>query len=173
MSEITIFEQLEKEHLEVKELLRQATQCPQHERLNLLDRIERNLISHARAEEKTLYSVLYKRASDSNDKMAMRATNQAYEEHRVTDELLGDLKHTDFDNDAWLIKLKLLKEKIERHIDQEESRFFVVAKNFFVKKEQSQLLRKYLRAKDSLINNLPTQNEIRERIIHHKAVQNL
>lgn len=166
-----IFEQLKKEHKEVKSLLEKAKKCPPGERHSLLEEVEENLIPHARGEEKTLYSLLRERAQENQSDEALNLTNEAYEEHRLVDELMEDLKETSANDEKWLPKLKVIKENLEHHIQEEEEELFKSAKKFFSKEEQQELLEAYRTAKEKFEQGLPTQGQIRERTPSEQARQ--
>lgn len=160
-----IFDQLKTEHDLVKSLFKKAEDASPGERQRLLERIEEELIPHARGEEKTIYSVLHERtaAHPRKEEELLNLTNEAYEEHRAVDELLADLKETDVQDEKWLAKLTVIKENIEHHIKEEENELFKQAKHILKEGEAEALLEAYIEAKKSYSENLPTQGQIRSR----------
>ena len=159
-----LFEQLKSEHKDVKELLKKAEDCPQGERKDVLSQIESELVPHARAEEKTLYAVLLENIKQSgNSEDAEDLTNEAYEEHRAIDELLGDLKSSSTDDEAWVGKVKVLKENIEHHVDEEENELFEKARKFIEPEKLAQIAQAYNEAKSEYSESLPMQSQISER----------
>lgn len=158
-----IFKQLKTEHDQLKKLLKQAEEAAEPQRAALLEEIEQMLVPHARGEEKTLYALLYERASEEEKEDALDLTNEAYEEHRVADQLLKDLKKTDVAHETWLAKLSVIKENLEHHIKEEEEELFEKAKKLISADERSEILEAYLSAKESFESTLPTQGQISER----------
>src|SRR5690606_13403716 len=106
---------------------------------------------------------LHERAEQSHSDKALELTNEAYEEHRVVDKLLADLKKTDVHHETWLAKLTVIKENLEHHIKEEEEELFSKAKNLLEKEELSGLLESYMKAKERFEKSLPTQGQISER----------
>lgn len=158
-----IFEQLKAEHQVVKDLLKQAEEATVQEREALLEEIEENLVPHARGEEKTLYSFLYERLKGGGDEKALNLTNEAYEEHRVVDELMADLKQTDPSSETWLAKLTVIKENLNHHIKEEEEELFSKAKEIISKNELGEVFLAYLNAKEGFKASPPTQEQISKR----------
>lgn len=168
-----IFEQLKIEHQEVKSLLKKAEEATESERTALLEEIEHKLIPHARGEEKTLYALLYEKVKDSEEEEAIDLTNEAYEEHRVVDQLMADLKKTDASHETWLAKLTVIKENLEHHIKEEEEELFKKAKKFLSSEEIDELHAAYLSAKERFEESLPTQGQISERTPSPETPQSL
>ena len=158
-----IFDQLIDEHDEVKDLLNQATSCPENKRKGLVEAIEEALIPHARAEEKTLYAVLNQRAREEEDVEAMTITEEAYEEHRLVDKLLGDLKEKPVSDSNWLGLLLVIKENIEHHIEEEEDQLFEMADQLLSEEELIEIFENYQDRKEGFKDTLPTQAQIAER----------
>lgn len=159
----SIFSQLKDEHDQVKSLLKKAQDCDHSERQNILNEIESELIPHARAEEKTLYSLLLQKAQDQELEEGIELGNEAYEEHRLVDELISTLKTTDVDDDLWLARLNVLQENIEHHIEEEEDELFSFAKKLFSNSELKNLLPAYRESKETYQETLPSQSQIQAR----------
>ncbi|MFW7380073.1 MAG: hemerythrin domain-containing protein [Oligoflexus sp.] len=127
MKKDSLLDNLKSEHREVEELLNQAEKAPPSQRTKLISEIEKNLVSHARAEEKTVYSLFY--ANEKSDKSdadneSLNLINEAYEEHHIVDHLLSVLKKIDVRDEAWVAKLKVLKENVTHHVEEEEQELF-------------------------------------------------
>ena len=159
-----ILKHLKKEHDEVNALLKEAEVCAEKDRTDILEQIERNLIPHARGEEKTLYSLMRKRAQNQDKEESLDLSNEAYEEHRVVDKLLSELKNLDTSSEQWLAHLKVFKENIEHHVEEEETELFDKAKNLVTDKERDELLGVYLDEKERFSESLPPQSQIKERV---------
>lgn len=165
----TIFDQLKEEHTQLKDLLKKAVESDPSDRKGLLAKIEKLLVPHARAEEKTLYALLREKAESENEENALDLTNEAYEEHRVADELIADLKGCDIRDEKWSAKMKVIKENIEHHISEEEDELFEQAKRLFNEGQLAKLLMAYKTVKQSFAESLPTQGQIRERTASAEA----
>lgn len=163
VSEKTIFDQLEKEHDKVKDLLSKAEDCSVAERKNILEKIEEELVPHARGEEKTLYAIVLQKAKDSDAEKTVNLTNEAYEEHHAVDQLVKDIKSYDVNGEKWLGMLKVLKENLEHHIKEEENDLFPKAKKLLSNAEQVEILEAYKESKENFKENMPTQGQISER----------
>lgn len=163
MSQNNIFSQLKSEHEELKSLLKKAEDCSEDQRSEILEEIEKELVPHARGEEKTLYALMKERAEAKDKDESLDLVNEAYEEHRVADNLMADLKAMDVSEDTWLAHLKVIKENLEHHIEEEEDDLFPKAKKLLSEEEQNELLDAYLSEKEKFSVNLPTQGHIRER----------
>lgn len=161
--EKNIFDQLKKEHGELEYLLKRAETATGSARRMLVDEIEEHFTPHARSEEKTLYAVLREQAVQLKMVETNEMANQAYEEHRMVDDLLIDLKRTETTNESWLSKLKVLKKNIEDHIREEEEQLFSKAKNILSFEEQFRLAEAYKQAKEEFERTMPKQSQISER----------
>lgn len=147
--EKTIFDQLKKEHIDLKLLLNKAEDSTVTERRPLLESISEALVPHSRGEEKTLYADLHKHSVEEAD--------EAYQEHQMADRLLNDLKKLDVSSEQWLPKLKDLKKALEHHIQEEEGVLFDKAKRTFSEHELQDLLEEYVSAKNFYEDSLPAQ----------------
>lgn len=157
-----IFDQLKKEHEEVKALIKKAEDAEVSDRESRLRAIEKELVPHARAEERVLYNVLNERADESEEE-TIDLINEAFDEHAKVDEIMGELKNMEVDDEAWLAKLDELKEHLEHHIEEEESEVFSKAKNLLSSDEVEGLLESYKNAKVDFEDSLPTQAEAHTR----------
>lgn len=158
-----IFDQLKEEHETVKSLLSEAELCPKEERVDVLERIEKELVPHARGEEKTLYAMVLKCAKEEGEQETAELANEAYEEHRAVDELLKDIKSCDPKDERWLAILQVMTENLEHHIEEEENELFPQAQDILSQEEQLQIFQSYIEAKEQFAKNLPTQSQISER----------
>ena len=60
-------------------------------------------------------------------------TLEGLEEHHVMKVLLRELAAMKFDSEQWTAKLKVLKENVEHHVEEEEGEMFVDAKKILSK----------------------------------------
>jgi hypothetical protein len=68
------------------------------------------------AEEQYFYQILLDETSEQEDLYS------ALEEHRAAKMVLSDLTEAAEDDPRWMARLKVLKEMIEHHVEEEESR---------------------------------------------------
>lgn len=167
--EKTIFDQLRQEHQELREILAEAENCSVLERDLYLGKIEINLVPHSRGEEKTLYSLTRLRVKSQDLKESLLLTNESYEDHHLADKILAEMKSINNRSERWIPLLRLLKENLERHMQEEEDELFSIASALFSKDEQAILLNDYLEARERYIDTLPTQRQIDERVPSHKT----
>lgn len=108
--------------------LSRSSESDAGQRDHLLTRIERELQIHKEIEEQVFYPAL--RSAGGTD--GMRLFYEAVEEHRAVDQLiLPDLKNTDPGNERFSGRAKVLKDLIEHHAEEEESRLFALARQVF------------------------------------------
>jgi hemerythrin superfamily protein len=96
-------------------------------------RLRTELGLHELMEEEVLYPA-FKRVKELKPEVL-----EGYEEHHVADMLLGELTETPFNNETWAPKLKVLKEQLEHHIEEEEGELFPNAKDYFSDNDLEQL----------------------------------
>lgn len=108
------------DHETVKKLLNELSETTERalkKRSELLGRLELELVLHTAIEEDILYPAI----RDSGGKMYY----EAKEEHRTVDSLvLPDLKRTRPDTVQFAGRVKVLKELLEHHIEEEEGELF-------------------------------------------------
>lgn len=119
------------DHERVKELLGRMTESTERAvktRAELLEKLEMEVTIHTRLEEEILYPA-YKEAGG---KEQLKMYYEAKEEHRAVDSLvLPDLKATDPGSVEFSGRVKVCKELLEHHIEEEESEMFSEARELF------------------------------------------
>lgn len=119
-----ILDVLTSDHDKVKKILEQMEDTSARagkKRETLLDRLNEDLLPHMYAEEQYFYQILLDESSDPE------VAYEALEEHRAAQAVLLDLEDAPSDDPRWLARLKVLKELIEHHVEEEESTVFDVA----------------------------------------------
>jgi hemerythrin superfamily protein len=162
MATTSILEQLKNEHNDIKKLLKKAQESKDTERIDIVNQLKKELLPHAHSEEKTIYGLLKDSLNFDSDSSEedMNMALEAFEEHRVIEKLLADLEGTNIYNESWPAHLAVLKENIEHHIEEEESKLFKLIKNHFSKEKLEELKTLYIIAKNADNNTLPTQDKI-------------
>ena len=124
---------LKADHKTVKALLTQLSESTERgikKRSELLAKLEMEVAVHTRLEEEILYPA-YKKAG-AKEQVIMY--HEAKEEHRTVDSLvLPDLKVTDPGTPEFSGRVKVLKELLEHHIEEEETEMFPQAKKLLGK----------------------------------------
>ena len=120
------FELLEKDHDKVDEIfskLDETTERAIKTREELFARLKEELDVHAHIEETILYPVL-KREAETRE-----ITFEGLEEHHVIKVLLKELAAESVETEVWTAKLKVLKENVEHHVEEEEGEMFKEARS--------------------------------------------
>ncbi|WP_085677714.1 MULTISPECIES: hemerythrin domain-containing protein [unclassified Pseudomonas] len=121
------------DHKLVKKLLEElstTTERAVKKRAELLHRIEQELQIHTALEEQILYPAIKQAGGKEEAKMYY----EAKEEHRTVDSLvLPDLLHTETGTVEFAGRVKVMKELLEHHIEEEESELFPTAKKLLGK----------------------------------------
>lgn len=115
------FKLLKEDHDKVKKLLDElesTTERGVKTRQELFEKVQREMKVHESIEEEILYPAL-KEHSKAKDIVL-----EGYEEHGVVDHLMGELAQLPVDDEAWGAKLKVMKENVEHHIEEEEDDMF-------------------------------------------------
>jgi hemerythrin superfamily protein len=130
---------LERDHRRIEQLLAQGVETNARsvaQRTALLKSIARELILHEEIEEKVLYPALKSHAE------AKEIVLEGYQEHHVADIVLQELQQLPPSDERWGAKLKVLKENIEHHIEEEEGEMFSTARSVLSRDELENLGRR-------------------------------
>ncbi len=130
------FTLLKNDHKKVAGLLEKlegTTERALKTREELFTQLKSELDVHAEIEEKIFYPVLEK-ADETRD-----ITLEAFEEHRLVKQLLGELEAEAKDDEHWTAKFTVLKENIEHHVEEEEGEMFKKARRVLSKAEIEEL----------------------------------
>lgn len=115
---------LKQDHEKVKKLLEEisgTTERAVKKRAELLQKIALELEVHTTLEEEDFYPAFKKAGAKEETKMY----HEAKEEHRAVDSLvLPDLLSTDPGTVEFAGRIKVLKELVEHHIEEEEEEMF-------------------------------------------------
>jgi hemerythrin-like domain-containing protein len=130
---------LKADHAKVKDILSQlsdSTERALKKRIELLGKLEMEISIHTRLEEEILYPAFKAAGSKEQDVMYF----EAKEEHRTVDSLvLPDLKLTDPGTPEFSGRVKVVKELLEHHIEEEETEMFPQAKKLLGKEKLEEL----------------------------------
>jgi hemerythrin superfamily protein len=108
-------ELLKQDHAKVKELLEKAESAePGKERIAIFEKIKTELETHARIEENVFYPAVQK-----NEELKDMVL-ESMEEHKQVKTLLREMDNLSKDSEKFEPKLKVLKENVEHHAEEEE-----------------------------------------------------
>jgi hemerythrin superfamily protein len=102
--------------------LEETTERAEKTREELFTKLKQELDLHAHVEEKIFYPAL-KEAEETRD-----ITMEAFQEHHVVKVLLRELDAMGVTSETWTAKLKVLKENVEHHVEEEEGEMFPKAR---------------------------------------------
>lgn len=130
---------LKEDHTRVKSILSElgsSTERGIKKRTELLAKLEMELTLHTQLEEKILYPAFKAEGGKEQDVLYF----EAKEEHRTVDSLvLPDLKQTDPGTPEFSGRVKVVKELLEHHIEEEEKEMFPQARKLLGKVKLEEL----------------------------------
>lgn len=143
--EETIYEVLEREHREVRDLISKLENAHgNEERRSLVDRLHMELLAHAQAESETLYAAL---GEFDETREQVEEFERDHDVMRRQLEDLDDLHPTDHASESWQAKLEDLRTHVEQHVEEEEEDLFDEAGNLLTNEQAQDLARQFLEVK--------------------------
>ncbi len=142
---------LEKDHEEVKgilEKLESTSKTAVKKKEDLFMKLKQELIPHMKGEEKHFYPAL------DHDEKAREVALESLEEHHVAEMVLKELDKLSKDADNWDAKLKVFKEIVEHHIEEEQDEVFEAARNALDKQEMDEILEAFEKEKEKAKNKI-------------------
>jgi hypothetical protein len=124
---------LKEDHDILKKYLEMAEEDGDHDKRDLMSRIATHFRVHEQIEEEIFYPALKEHPK------AKDLVLEGYQEHHVVDILLKELEAMPVEDERWAAKLKVLKENVEHHIEEEEGEMFRKARKIFDKQELENL----------------------------------
>jgi iron-sulfur cluster repair protein YtfE (RIC family) len=115
------------------EKLEETTERAEKTREELFTKLKQELDIHSHIEEKIFYPVL-KKSEETRD-----ITMEGIQEHHVVKVLLGELDAMGVGSETWTAKLKVLKENVEHHVEEEEDDMFKKAREVLSKEQLEEL----------------------------------
>jgi len=132
-------ELLKADHERVKAILTQLSESTERgvkKRTDLLQKLDMEITIHTKLEEEILYPAFKEAGGKEQDVMYY----EAKEEHRTVDSLvLPDLKATDPGTPEFSGRVKVVKELLEHHIEEEETEMFPQANKLLGKAKLDEL----------------------------------
>jgi hemerythrin superfamily protein len=124
---------LEADHRELRRMLRRSQSAAIDARADSLKELKSLLQSHERMEEEVFYPALQKNPATRE----IVQTN--YAEHRVVDEILGEIEATDPADKQWSARFSAMKGNLEEHATEEETELFPLVRQTFTAGELREL----------------------------------
>jgi len=113
---------LKEQHEEVRGLFEQLEEAEDDdERESLFQELADNLAAHSIIEEKIFYPAAYAQKTKE-------LLTEAVEEHLAIKRILADLLEMLPEHDNFDAKIKVLKEQVEHHVEEEEGELFTAAR---------------------------------------------
>jgi hemerythrin superfamily protein len=128
-----ILQDLHNDHSEVDALINHIMDSEDGaERAALFDEMKTKLLAHAHAEQEVLYRPLEASQNEASRSFAHEGVN----EHQIVEQQLQKLSaDRDKAGEQWTAELKVLRELVEHHVNEEESTGFSCARDEFDKDE--------------------------------------
>ena len=124
-----LFDMLKQDHKEVTGMLEQAIESKDPSQF---PKVKKMLEVHMEGEEKFFYPILR-----NKDKEGML---EAYEEHSVGKRLLSEIEGTQRGNERCIPRIKVLKEVLDHHIEEEESEIFDEAREILNDQQEQKIV---------------------------------
>jgi hemerythrin superfamily protein len=143
----TFFDILKEDHEKVMSLFEQIEEGEEmevEEMGDIFSQIQQELEAHMDLEESYFYPVL-----EESDETRQEAL-EAYEEHKVAKLVLNDFGNIGQDDERWKAKLKVLKELVEHHVQEEEGNVFKMAKKVIDKDQIQEITENIEQQKSSM-----------------------
>jgi hypothetical protein len=115
------------------EKLEETTERAEKTREELFMKLKQELDLHAHIEETIFYPVL-KKAEETRE-----ITMEGIQEHHVVKVLLSELNAMAVTSETWTAKLKVLKENVEHHVEEEEGDMFKSAREVLSREQLEEL----------------------------------
>lgn len=129
-----VFKLLKKDHQKVKELFERIEGTSgEKTRDKTFKELAADLAVHSKVEE----TIVYPRLQQFDELREMVA--EAFEEHRVAEQLLEELAAMEQKDQQWDAKLTVLKEMIEHHVEEEEGELFPEAEELLGEDEAAEM----------------------------------
>lgn len=117
-------ELLEMQHREAEELFERLEEAEGEEKEEIFEELADALAVHAAIEEKHLYP-------ESKGARTEEMLREAVEEHLAIKRVIADLLEMTPEDDNFDAKVKVLKEQVEHHVEEEEEQLFPAIEKMF------------------------------------------
>ena len=127
---------LKEDHKKVKKMLDElesTTERAANTRAQLFAKIQSELKLHELAEEEIVYPAFREQCKLKDIVL------EGYEEHHVVNLIMDEIDHEAVTDETWAAKVKVMKENVEHHVEEEEEKMFPLARKLF-KDEELEML---------------------------------
>jgi hemerythrin superfamily protein len=155
--EMDAVELLSSQHREVEKLFKEIEDAEDPEdKEALFEDLADKLAIHAKIEEQFFYPAVHEKKTEE---MIL----EAFVEHTSVKRLLADLMAADPADPTFDAQIKVLKEQIEHHVEEEEGQLFPAAKKLLSKDEMSAIAQEMMAMQTELEDAEP-RNDIPEEL---------
>ncbi|MHB0859036.1 MAG: hemerythrin domain-containing protein [Anaerolineae bacterium] len=139
-----LFQTLKKEHQQVIGMMEdlQKSSGSSKQKEDKFNQLHMELSAHASAEEQVFYPELM------HDEKSKHLALEAIEEHRHVVMILKELASSNKGEDQWQAKLKVMKDMVEHHVEEEEGQIFQAAEKVLNKSKLQQIGDKFQQVKE-------------------------
>jgi hemerythrin superfamily protein len=147
---VSIYTTLKIEHDQVKTLFITLQKSPDAlgGQEKVAEKLCRELISHAKAEQATVYKKLQEKSQDAT------MVKHAVEEHDEAAKLVDKFRGQAVSSEPWKNTLNTLKEMVEMHVQEEETVMFDKMKSIFSDEEADKLSKEFGEMKERLVKEM-------------------
>jgi len=119
---------LKEDHKKIKKMLDElesTTERAANTRAQLFAKIQSELKLHELVEEEIVYPAFREQCKLKDIVL------EGYEEHHVVNLIMDEIDHEAVTDETWAAKVKVMKENVEHHVEEEEEKMFPQARKLF------------------------------------------
>ncbi len=144
-----IFRRLKEEHAAVSMMMKRISAATDGEkRRELFIEMKRELLSHAKGEEREVYTVF------QNIEATSDLVPDSIEDHRAIEQGLDQLSSMDFASEEWAENFEELVRDVEDHVETEENEVFPLAQTAIDAEQAKDIEQRYLTTKTQLMRQV-------------------
>src|SRR5215510_5480579 len=116
---------LREDHRKVKKLFQDFDKLDESdtaEMARIFDQVKQEITVHAQIEEEFFYPAVEKAEEEDAEELV----RECHEEHRIVNQLIEELSGMTADDEQFCAKMKVLKDAILHHAEEEESEIFPI-----------------------------------------------
>ena len=147
-----ILQDLHNDHSEVASLMDRIMEGEDGaQREALFEEMKTKLLAHAHAEQEVLYRRLEASQSEASRSFAHEGTNEHQIVERQLQKMSADGSKT---SEQWTAELKVLRELVDHHVEEEESTGFSCARHDFEKDELEAMAQRFQSRKAQMMTRV-------------------
>jgi hemerythrin superfamily protein len=140
---MNVIELLKKDHRAVSQLFKSYERAKESEedgaRQEIAREICQELTAHATIEEEIFYPAVDAKAESEGEHETLDTVDEADEEHRIVKALVAEIQAMEEDDDHFDAKMKVLKDLVDHHVEEEEAELMPQATELFKKAELEEM----------------------------------